>query len=233
MNNNAACHLYGAVLNCTVTCNLQPIVGHFVIMTMRDCLACEICSELVYHTVFLTHCSRQPLQITAGIKRRARCPRLLVSLLFGSLPPTSSILGKRPSFVLDNPPLLCLHFSFSHSVFTWGGWGSGGIVYVWRTLWYTSSHLLSLFCLSLSLCLSAFPSLGHQSMYPSRSSGCHSGPPKYFRCYAVSPTHRHNYIKPCSKIHNWKGQAIKNCLCKDMVGITGDVAQSSVHTIIY
>lgn len=59
----------------------------------------------------LTHCSCQPLQITTGIKTRACCPDLLISLLFGYLPPTSSILSKRPSLSLT-----ILHYSASISL---------------------------------------------------------------------------------------------------------------------
>lgn len=57
----------------------------------------------------LTHGSCQPLQITVGIKSRTRCPHLLLSLLFGSLPPLNIVYSRKMSFfVLDNPPLLCL-----------------------------------------------------------------------------------------------------------------------------
>lgn len=63
MNNNAACHLYATVLNCTVTCNLQPIVGHFVTMTEKRLSG--VWNPLI---TSVSHRSCQPLQIITGIK---------------------------------------------------------------------------------------------------------------------------------------------------------------------
>lgn len=143
MNNNAACHLYATVLNCTVTCNLQPIVGHFVTMTEKRLSG--VWNPLI---TSVSHRSCQPLQIITGIKSP------LSSSHPSPFPQRCLFSAKRPSLsltILRYPASIPLpSLSFSCSVFTSGG---SGMVYVGMTLWYKSfpsrSLLLSLFCLSL------------------------------------------------------------------------------------
>lgn len=152
-------------------------------------------------------------------------------------------------FLLDDSPFLCLHFSPILSFSVYLRWRDIQCN-VWRMLpdslvhiFPSHSLLVSPFCSSLPPCLSAFSSLGHLSILFVFWASFR--PPKYFRYYAgdtkavvlivqklpVAPTHRQDYIKPWSKIHNLKGQAIKYRLLQALVKITGNVAKSTVHTV--
>lgn len=144
MNNNAACHLYATVLNCTVTCNLQPIVGHFVTMTEKRLSG--VWNPLI---TSVSHRSCQPLQIITGIKSP------LSSSHPSPFPQRRLFSAKRPSLsltILRYPASIPLpSLSFSCSVFTSGG---SGMVYVGTTLWYKSFSPPGLFFFHCSVYLS-------------------------------------------------------------------------------
>lgn len=101
-----------------------------------------------------------------------------------------------------------------------------GIVYVCRILsgslvdTFPPDSLLLLLLPFPLLCLSLYNSLLFSWLPIQPSSGLDSGHLNISDTtqdivlivlkLAVAPTHRQDYIKPWSKLHNWKGQAIKN-----------------------